>query len=82
MVIDNSAVVNDDLRAERARATFSTQAMTEMIWGDREKVERRRAIVDYVERTKELQPVKPHVMMSRQEVMESIGRLVKVHFLQ
>uniref|UniRef100_A0A915D7C2 Acyl-coenzyme A oxidase n=1 Tax=Ditylenchus dipsaci TaxID=166011 RepID=A0A915D7C2_9BILA len=66
---------NPDLTEERRKATFSTQALTELIWDGPQKVQRRREIAAYVEKHAELQCQQPIAFMSREQKMESVAKL-------
>ncbi|KAK0413425.1 hypothetical protein QR680_006796 [Steinernema hermaphroditum] len=67
---------NPDLTSERLKGTFSTELLSEAIYGGKKKVQRRREIAKYVDDHKELQDEKPVDFMSREEKIENAARKV------
>uniref|UniRef100_A0A1I7ZAB2 Acyl-coenzyme A oxidase n=1 Tax=Steinernema glaseri TaxID=37863 RepID=A0A1I7ZAB2_9BILA len=67
---------NPDLTSERLKASFSTESLSETIYGGKQKLLRRREIVMYVDEHKELHDEKPVEFMTREERIENAARKV------
>uniref|UniRef100_A0A1I8AV65 Acyl-coenzyme A oxidase n=1 Tax=Steinernema glaseri TaxID=37863 RepID=A0A1I8AV65_9BILA len=67
---------NVDITNERRKATFSTDALSEFIYGGKDKVRRRREIAKYVDEHQELHDPVPVPFLSREERIENASRAV------
>jgi acyl-CoA oxidase len=65
---------NPDITEERKKATFNTDNFAATLWGNHEKLQRRREIAKYVEDHPELHDPYPTEFMDRQESLENVTR--------
>uniref|UniRef100_A0A7E4UV06 Acyl-coenzyme A oxidase n=1 Tax=Panagrellus redivivus TaxID=6233 RepID=A0A7E4UV06_PANRE len=65
---------NPDITAERVKATFDTEALSSIIYGGPEKLNRRREIAKYVDDHPEMKDPYPTDFMTREMKLENVAR--------